>query len=101
MQQKITYAQFKENDFEDFLTMGRKLWKSHRKSVLRKKLKRVSTEKKYVIFLAKNQEQNYVGFSIFSLRTDYVEGAEQSPTGYFEGIFIAKGYRKLGIGKNF
>lgn len=34
-----------------------------------------------------------------SLRHDYVEGAESSPVGYLEGIYVRPGHRKKGIAK--
>ncbi len=101
MKSTITYTKFKDSDFQGFFKMAAKLWKSYSKSELKIKLKRVTTSKKYIIYLAKNEKGKPVGFSIFSVRTDYVEGAKKSPTGYFEGVFIKKNYRSLGIGKAF
>ena len=40
-------------------------------------------------------------FQYSLLGADYVEGAEKSPTGYLEGIFVADGFRKMGIAKEF
>lgn len=40
-----------------------------------------------------------VAFIHVSIRTEYVEGAKQSPTAYLEGIFVNPEYRKRGIGK--
>ncbi len=41
----------------------------------------------------------YIAFIHVSLRTDYVEGAAQSPTAYVEGIFVKEGFRQLGLSK--
>lgn len=49
-------------------------------------------------FLLKNRE-NGVGFIHVSVRFDYVEGAENRPTAYLEGIFIKPEYRNKGLGK--
>lgn len=35
-----------------------------------------------------------IGFLNTSIRSDYVEGSETSPTGYIEGIYVLKKYRK-------
>ncbi len=39
------------------------------------------------------------GFVEVSLRRDYVEGANSSPTGYLEGIFVEKRFRKNGVAR--
>ena len=38
-------------------------------------------------------------FMSLSLRHDYVEGAESSPVGYLEGIYVRPGHRRKGIAK--
>lgn len=48
------------------------------------------------VFLA-TAEGRAVGFAHCSLRYEYVEGAESSPTGYLEGIFIDAAYRRRGL----
>ncbi|MEE1218671.1 MAG: aminoglycoside 6'-N-acetyltransferase [Ruminococcus sp.] len=40
-----------------------------------------------------------VGFAQCGLRTDYVEGANTSPVGYLEGIFVKSDYRNRGYAK--
>lgn len=39
----------------------------------------------------------YCGLALFSLRYDYVEGSDSSPTGYLEGIYVREGHRRMGI----
>ncbi|GEK05840.1 GNAT family N-acetyltransferase [Schleiferilactobacillus harbinensis] len=39
-----------------------------------------------------------VGFCEVTLRHDYVEGADTSPTGYLEGIYVLPDRRQQGIG---
>lgn len=40
-----------------------------------------------------------VAFAHFALRTDYVEGADASPTAYLEGIYVQPEYRRRGIAR--
>lgn len=40
-----------------------------------------------------------VAFISLSIRRDYVEGAEFSPAGYLEGIYVKPEYRRRGIAK--
>lgn len=41
----------------------------------------------------------YAAFIHVSLRTDYVEGADSSPVGYIEGLYVKPDHRKSGYGK--
>jgi aminoglycoside 6'-N-acetyltransferase I len=40
---------------------------------------------------------NPIAFMHLSIRVDYVQGSESSPTGYLEGVYVAPDYRKKGI----
>src|SRR5690606_32822731 len=96
MSETITYSDFQDSDFESLFQMGCKLWKDTEETELRRLLTEVMERKNQRIFLAKMNNMN-VGFSMFSIRTDYVEGASQSPTGYLEGIFVESDFRNKGI----
>ena len=49
-----------------------------------------------ICFLAKSAEQ-YIGFIHVTLRTDYVEGSEVSPTAYMEALFVRPAFRRKGV----
>ena len=100
-EEKIIFKEYQKTDFSSLLEMSLKLWSDFGKSELEELLKRNSESKKTKIMLAKNLSNKDVGFSIFTIRTDYVEGAEKSPTGYLEGIFVEPESRKIGIAKKF
>ena len=51
------------------------------------------------VFFIKYENDTAVGFAQCNLRTDYVEGAESSPVGYLEGIFVKEGYRNKGYAR--
>ncbi len=38
-----------------------------------------------------------IAFMHLSIRVDYVQGSESSPTGYLEGVYVMPDYRKKGI----
>ncbi len=38
-----------------------------------------------------------VAFAQCQLRHDYVEGADSSPVGYMEGVYVAEDYRRQGV----
>ncbi len=50
------------------------------------------------IFLAE-EDGTAVGFAQVGLRHDYVEGADYSPTGYLEGIYVVEAYRNKGFAR--
>ena len=52
-----------------------------------------------ICFLAKSAEQ-YIGFIHVTLRTDYVEGSEVSPTAYVEAIYVKPSFRRKGIAES-
>lgn len=45
------------------------------------------------------EENEYGGFIEVNTRVDYVEGAEDSPVAYIEGIYIRPAYRHRGLGR--
>lgn len=98
---QISYHPFQKSDLESLLKMGLKLWNDYGETELRKQLEKTHTSNNYKILIAKNDKEIAIGFSIFSIRNDYVEGSEKSPTGYLEGIYVESKFRKKGIAKNF
>ncbi|MCU0437466.1 MAG: GNAT family N-acetyltransferase [Raineya sp.] len=51
-----------------------------------------------VCFLAKS-ENIFIGFIHVSARHDYVEGAENMPLAYIEGIYVKPDYQNRGVAK--
>lgn len=45
------------------------------------------------------QEGQPIGFVELSIRNDYVEGADELPVAYIEGLYIASDYRQQGLGQ--
>ena len=56
-------------------------------------------EKEDAQIFIKFVQDKAVGFAQCQLRYDYVEGTENSPVGYLEGIFVEKEYRGQGYAK--
>lgn len=89
----------KEHHLNDFLEMSLDLWKEDYsgedlKSIYREILH--SEKNKVLLYVVDDMS---VAFIYVSIRTDYVEGSESSPTGYIEGIYVKPGFRKSGIAK--
>ena len=96
----IEYKEFKDSDLDSLLQMGLKLWNDFTRGELLDLLEKNRDGSKQKILIASDEGKN-IGFAIFSIRVDYVEGARQSPTGYLEGIFVEQTHRKLAIAKKF
>ena len=52
------------------------------------------------VFFIKYLDDIPVGFAQCGLRRDYVEGTENSPVGYLEGIFVKEDCRNKGYAKD-
>jgi aminoglycoside 6'-N-acetyltransferase I len=57
----------------------------------------ILADSRWGVFVARIDTGAVVGFLEVRLR-DYAEGAESSPVGYLEGLYIAAEYRRQGIG---
>ncbi|CAA9200049.1 Aminoglycoside N(6')-acetyltransferase type 1 [Flavobacterium bizetiae] len=51
-----------------------------------------------ICYVVKHDE-HYIAFVHLSTRNDYVEGAENLPVAYVEGIYVKPAYQKQGIAK--
>jgi len=78
--------------------MSRKLYPNYADDELRRDLKRFTELQNQRIFMALDGEL-YAGFIMVSIRTDYVEGASSSPTGYLEAIYIEPDHRRKGLSR--
>ena len=74
-----------------------RLWPSHSLEEMQADLTEIM-EKEAAFFLA-FAEETAVGFAQCQLRHDYVEGAEHSPVGYLEGIYVMPEHRHRGIAR--
>ena len=82
------------DDFAQVAVMMTELWPDNTAEEMLEELYLLDGESS-MVFLA---EENHVpvGFAQCQLRHDYVEGAEHSPVGYLEGIYVRADFRKQG-----
>jgi aminoglycoside 6'-N-acetyltransferase I len=95
----IIYSELTTDEFEIWFTLALKLWGDYEPEDLKKDLLKVFHAENQNSFLAKCPEQGTIGFINVSVRNDYVEGADNTPTGYLEGIYVEPEYRNLGVAK--
>lgn len=74
------------------------LWPHHTPEEMSADLADIMAKPDAAFFLA-FAEGIAVGFAQCQLRHDYVEGADHSPVGYLEGIYVAPEYRHMGVAR--
>ena len=85
-----------EADLEKLIVLGKMLWPDETDSSLTSTFKETFYRQNEVTFKTANEYGHIIGFAIFSIRNDYVEGTMQSPTGYLEAIVLDKDHRGSG-----
>ncbi|NND07219.1 MAG: GNAT family N-acetyltransferase [Saprospiraceae bacterium] len=93
----ILVRQYEEKDAGDFLSMALDLWSDYDRQELNDLIAE-ARQKQFQILVAANKH-DLIGFAMFSIREDYVEGASSSPTGYLEGIYVKPAFRKYGVAR--
>ena len=90
---------FQKAAIEDLDTLARLallLWPNHTFEELRGDIELLLSNPNAAFFLYFAQDLP-VGFAQCQLRHDYVEGTENSPVGYLEGVFVFESHRKQGV----
>ncbi|MBD7964042.1 aminoglycoside 6'-N-acetyltransferase [Fictibacillus norfolkensis] len=87
-----------EHDLDSLTELAIALWPDNEFSDLRKEFEQLlnSDKDKVIVYLMHAQ---LIAFIHISVRSDYVEGSQDSPTGFIEGIYVKPEYRKKGISK--
>lgn len=80
------------------LGLASALWPEHETAALLAELEKYAADEDAALFAAL-EGGGPVAFAQCTLRKDYVEGAETSPVGYLEGIFVDAPFRRKGIGR--
>lgn len=85
------------NHMDQLFEMASELWKEdYSEGEMRSFFNEAINSDKNRILLFLNNN-NPSAFIFVSIRTDYVEGSNSSPTGYLEGIYVKPEFRKSGI----
>lgn len=95
MKKEITLRQATPRDTDTVTDLALLLWPGHGREALRQEMEAFCTREDAAAFLA-SADGVPVGFATCALRWEYVEGTEQSPAGYLEGIFVAAAFRRCG-----
>ena len=95
----LTIEPVTNDDLHDWLSMALELWPDYDPDELRAILEGLLPDNKQEPFICRLPDGSPAGFLDLATRTDYVEGAETSPVGYIEGIFVKEELRGTGIGR--
>jgi len=95
-QMKIKIRQALESDYNDWISMRKKLWPKSSFDEL-KDLMHLKEAKEFVCYFAEI-EGNLAGFVEVALRP-YVNGCSFSPVAFIEGIWVNETFQKQGIGQ--
>ncbi|MCM3719352.1 aminoglycoside 6'-N-acetyltransferase [Fictibacillus phosphorivorans] len=87
-----------EHYLDELTEMGVDLWPDNDFHELRKEFSELIHSSKDKVFLYIKDKKS-LAFIHVSIRSDYVEGADSSPTGFVEGIYVSSPYRRQGISK--
>lgn len=85
-------------DLESLARLGTLLWPNHSVQELREEFAPLLAQAEAQFFLLLLGEEP-VGFAQCQLRHDYVQGANSSPVGYLEGIFVREDCRRRGYAR--
>ncbi len=88
----------RKEHLEELLTMAVDLWPDQNYESLKAIFLEILSAEKFKILLFRESGEG-AGFIYLSIRTDYVEGSESSPTGYIEGIYVKPDFRRKGISR--
>ena len=87
-----------KNDIRTIANFAVLMWDDNSVDELADEFSEILSKDDAQIFL-KYEDDIPVGFAQCQLRYDYVEGTENSPVGYLEGIFVMESYRNRGYAK--
>ena len=85
-------------DTEQWLILRKLFWPDCPDAQHRHEMKQVLSSSGGVFF-AEDPKGRIIGFAEFSIRNDYVPGADISPVPGLEGWFVDENFRRMGVGK--
>lgn len=85
-------------DVQHLAALAMKLWPGHSTQELENEFEGYIQGDSDAVFIVE-EGKDAVGFAHCSLRVDYVSGAENSPAGYLEGIYVDEDHRYEGYAR--
>lgn len=92
----ISVRKASPEDARTVAALAAMLWDDHTADELTEEMQELLADEECAVFLAL-ADGRPVAFAQCQLRHDYVEGAESSPVGYMEGVYVLEDYRRQGV----
>jgi aminoglycoside 6'-N-acetyltransferase I len=92
-----TIVEINESNIDKAAELSIELWPDSSLTEMTAHYEEVMNASSATCFLLQNKS-GYFGFIELSIRNDYVEGAEELPVAYIEGLFVNERYRHNGSG---
>ena len=86
------------SNFDDWINLSLLLFPEHTRDEMVEFYSEILTSEKEVGFLYKENDK-FVGYMNLSIRSDYVNGTDESPVAFVEAIFVLPEYRKQNIAR--
>ena len=86
------------SDFSQLIHMASALFPNEDPNELEDEYSAILSSSEQDIFMAKEGDA-CIGYIYVSLRSDYVVGADSSPVGYIEAMYVKESFRKQGVAK--
>ena len=96
----MQYRKANPEEMDQLTRMGGLLWPESSSDELNDTFQETFDQNTEITLVGQSGTGELTGFAILSIRSDYVEGANGSPVGYLEGIFVYPGYRKQEVGRH-
>lgn len=95
---KWDILQIDVSTFKDLIPLRKALWPHISEDEHQKEVVRFLGRKDIFFFLARDKDAGACGFAEVSLK-DHANGCDFSPVLFLEGIWVAKKFRRLGLGR--
>ncbi len=85
-------------NLEQLTELALALWQNTEKDLIKSDFVYTIGHLDHRVLLAKSDKE-YIGFIHISIRSGFVEGADRTPVGYVDGIYVKPDFRRKGVAK--
>jgi len=86
-------------DAKGWLMLRLALWQAPREEHLAEMALMAANPQRFAAFVASADNEETLGLAEAAIRTDYVNGAQSSPVGFLEGLYVVPHARRKGVAR--